>query len=41
MVALGLDQRVAQTDLPGLRGQIALVVLALARGLPAIPLSTP
>jgi AcrR family transcriptional regulator len=38
MVALGLDRRLAQTDLPGLRGQIALVVLALARGLPAVPL---
>ncbi len=38
MVALGLDRRIAQTDLQGLRGQIALVVLALARGLPAVPL---
>ncbi len=37
MVALGLDRRIAQTDLPGLRVQIALVVQALARGLPALP----
>lgn len=37
MVALGLDRRVAQTDLPGLRKQIALVVRALAQGLPAAP----
>jgi AcrR family transcriptional regulator len=35
MVALGLDKRIAPTDLPVLRVQIALVVTALARGLPA------
>jgi AcrR family transcriptional regulator len=34
MVALGLDQRVAVTEPPVLRGQIALVVAAIARGLP-------
>ena len=35
MVALGLDKRIAPTDLPVLRTQIALVVTALARGLQA------
>lgn len=35
MVALGLDKRIAPTDLPVLRAQIASVVTALARGLPA------
>jgi len=34
MVALGLDQRVAPTEPPVLRGQIALVVAAIAKGLP-------
>jgi AcrR family transcriptional regulator len=34
MVALGLDQRVAPTEPPVLRAQIALVVAAIARGLP-------
>jgi AcrR family transcriptional regulator len=33
MVALGLDKRLAPTDLPALRGQIAAVVTAIARGL--------
>jgi AcrR family transcriptional regulator len=33
MVALGLDKRVAPTDLPVLRGQIATVVTAIAKGL--------
>ena len=37
MVALGLERRVAQADIAELRGQISLVVLALARGLAAIP----
>jgi AcrR family transcriptional regulator len=37
MVALGLDKRVAPTDLPGLRVQIALVVRAIAQGLPSVP----
>ncbi len=33
MVALGLDKRVAPTDLPVLRAQIATVVTAMAKGL--------
>jgi AcrR family transcriptional regulator len=33
MVSLGLDQRVAVTDLPALRAQIDLVVRAILRGL--------
>ncbi len=37
MVALGLDRRIAPTDMHTLRGQIALVVRALAQGLPALP----
>lgn len=36
MVALGLDKRIAPTDLPGLRAQIATVVRAIAQGLPAV-----
>jgi len=37
MVALGLEQRVAPADLPILRAQIAMVVRAIAQGLPAMP----
>ncbi len=36
MVALGLDRRVVPMDLPVLRSQIALVVGAIASGLPSI-----
>jgi AcrR family transcriptional regulator len=36
MVALGLDRRVVPMDLPVLRSQIALMVGAIARGLPSV-----
>jgi tetrahydromethanopterin S-methyltransferase subunit C len=36
MVALGLDRRAVPMDLPVLRSQIALMVGAIARGLPSV-----
>ncbi len=43
MVALGLERRVAQLDLPALRAQVALILNAMAAGLagPAEPNQTP